>query len=125
MSNCPHCKKALVGYKLTKISAKKNSQQDYLRSGELLETLKVRFPKVGEKALLNSIEDKILWLEANGRAKRNYLAFAINWIKRGIKYGQIFEGTGEMRQYDKMPISEEGRKKLEKLKSLYTVRGFE
>lgn len=53
-----------------------------LDSNDLKHELLERFDKRDQLQVISDLEDMKLWLESNGKRKKDYKAFAINWIKK-------------------------------------------
>lgn len=65
------------------ISKSISNTKEYLLSLEAKKDLYEKFPRLKERAIDKELEKMIDWLDANGKKKKDYKAFARNWIRTG------------------------------------------
>lgn len=75
-----------------------------LDSNELKHELLERFDKRDQLQVISDLEDMKLWLESNGKRKKDYKAFAINWIKKNEAKERL---NAKKISYSRYPIAGE------------------
>lgn len=63
-----------------KSEIRNHKTRGYLKSKDAKDDLYTRFPRLEEKAINKELEKMENWLDANGKTKKDYRAFARNWI---------------------------------------------